>query len=542
MRSSSAPGQTKPYHEIGLDRIGFEGTEIVRAAREFRRPVAIIWAPRQRRLGIALLSDGVIPVGSGDGLEIVGYLPPIYPEWLGDRSFGREHQVRFPYIAGEMARGIATPRMVIAMGRAGMLSFFGAAGLSLNAVKNGVETIDAAFIGNSGSWGANLIHSPDAPGLEDALVNLYLRRGVVRVSASAFVTLTPAIIRFAATGLRLDAEQRVVRRNHLFAKVSRLEVAEQFMSPAPKTVLDALVVDGKLTQAEAALAKRAPLADDITIEADSGGHTDNRPLSVLLPRMLQARDRLSAQHGYDRPIRIGAAGGLGAPAAVAAAFAGGAAYVMTGSINQTAIEAGVSALAKSMLAGADMTDVAMAPSADMFEMGVKVQVLKKGTMFPQRATRLYDLYRRYQTLEDIPAEIRGQLERELFKQSLADVWNDTKRFFAERDPAALERAETNPRFRMALVFRWYLGSSSRWPITGEADRRMDFQLWCGPAIGAFNSWTEGSFLEAPEARSVVQIALNLLEGAAALTRAQQLRAAGVDVPAAAFQFQPRPLA
>jgi hypothetical protein len=41
---------------------------------------------------------------------------------------------------------------------------------------------------------------------------------------------------------------------------------------------------------------------------------------------------------------------------------------------------------------------------------------------------------------------------------------------------------------------------------------------------------------------VVQIALNLLEGAAVITRAGQLRSFGLPVSAGAFQFQPRPLA
>lgn len=61
-------------------------------------------------------------------------------------------------------------------------------------------------------------------------------------------------------------------------------------------------------------------------------------------------------------------------------------------------------------------------------------------------------------------------------------------------------------------------------------------------MGGFNRWVEGSFLEAPEGRSVAQVALNLLEGAAVVTRAQQLRSYGVPVPAAAFDFRPRPLA
>jgi hypothetical protein len=94
---------------------------------------------------------------------------------------------------------------------------------------------------------------------------------------------------------------------------------------------------------------------------------------------------------------------------------------------------------------------------------------------------------------------------------------------------------------MALAFRWYLGLSSRWAIAGDDDRKMDFQIWCGPAMGAFNDWVKGSFLEPAQNRTVVQVALNLLEGAATITRAQQLRAFGLPMPGAAFHFAPRPL-
>ena len=58
-------------------------------------------------------------------------------------------------------------------------------------------------------------------------------------------------------------------------------------------------------------------------------------------------------------------------------------------------------------------------------------------------------------------------------------------------------------------------------------------------MGAFNAWTKGSFLEAAENRSAVQIALNLLEGAARITRAHQLRSYGVAVPDEAFSYRPR---
>ena len=82
------------------------------------------------------------------------------------------------------------------------------------------------------SWGSDLIHTPHDPSLEEKLVELYLRHGVRRVSASAFMRLTPAVVRYACTGLSLAADGTIRRENHLFAKLSRPETARLFMSPA----------------------------------------------------------------------------------------------------------------------------------------------------------------------------------------------------------------------------------------------------------------------------------------------------------------------
>jgi trans-AT polyketide synthase/acyltransferase/oxidoreductase domain-containing protein len=183
-----------------------------------------------------------------------------------------------------------------------------------------------------------------------------------------------------------------------------------------------------------------------------------------------------------------------------------------------------------MLAQAEQADTMMAPAADMFEMGVKVQVLKRGTMFPMRAAKLYELYRAYNSLEDLPAAERTTLEKTLFRASIEEVWRQTRDFFQERDPRQLERAERDPKHRMALVFRWYLGQSSRWAKSGEPSRKVDYQIWCGPAMGAFNEWVKGSFLEAADNRRVVPVAMNILYGAAVLLRAQSLRCQGIPLP------------
>ncbi|PRC44468.1 2-nitropropane dioxygenase, partial [Mycobacterium sp. ITM-2017-0098] len=451
------------------------------------------------------------------------------------------HRVRFSYVIGEMARGIATPRMTVEGVRAGVMAFFGSAGLDLGAIEAGVREIQGALGPDANGWGANLIHNVQSDGVEMATVDLFHRLGVRYVSASAFMQLTPAIVYYAVKGLHRGTDGRIVRSGHIFAKVSRDEVARQFLSPAPEPILRGLVAEGRLTAEEAALATTIPIAEDITAEADSGGHTDNRALTVLLPRLIALRDEIAAGYGYRDLPRVGAAGGLGTPAAVAAAYAAGAAYVLTGSVNQSAVESGLSADARSLLALAQSTDVAMAPAADMFEMGVTVQVLKRGTMFAQRAQRLGDFYRRNSSLEDAPVDALKNLETAVLGLGVDEIWADTESYFSTRDPQQIERARTDPKHRMALVFRWYLFNGAQWAREGNTARRTDYQIWCGPAMGAFNEWVRGSFLEPVQSRTVRQIALNLLEGAATVSRAGQLRAAGVAMPASAFDFRPRPL-
>ncbi len=511
------------------------GTLLVQALHRIHEPLSVIRDRSSGDLGVCLESetDRLPPQA-----ERFGRIPALAPQSLGDPAFCRAHGLTSPYIAGEMATGIATADMVIAMARAGMLGFFGAGGLPLPVIERALDRIEQALGPGGLPWGINLIHNLQDPRAEDALVDVLLRRDIRRVCASAFLQLTPAVVRYACTGLRTGADGRIVRRHQLVAKLSRPEIAQRFASPAPTPLLAALVASGGLTADEAALAARVPLAEDITVEADSGGHTDNRPLVALFPTIMRAVREIEQRQGYSTPIRLGAAGGLGTPQSVAAAFGLGAAYVVTGSVNQAALESGLSPQGRSLLAQARIEDVAMAPAADMFELGVKVQVLKRGTLFSVRAQRLYEVYRKHASLEEIAQDERLKLEQEIFRAPLEEIWEQTRAFFTQRDPAEVERAQKDPKHRMALVFRWYLGHGSRWATEGASDRMVDYQVWCGPAMGAFNAWTEGSFLADPAQRTVVAIATSLMEGAAAVTRAHQLRTFGVAVPAEAFDFRP----
>ncbi|MCW8860331.1 MAG: 2-nitropropane dioxygenase, partial [Deltaproteobacteria bacterium] len=118
---------------------------------------------------------------------------------------------------------------------------------------------------------------------------------------------------------------------------------------------------------------------------------------------------------------------------------------------------------------------------------------------------------------------REKLEKTFFRAPLQTVWEQTKQYFSERDPRQVEKAEADPKYKMALVFRWYLGQSPVWANSGESSRKIDYQIWCGPAMGAFNEWVSGSFLEEPQNRQVTTVAYNILFGAALMQRAGQLK-------------------
>ncbi len=486
--------------------------------------------------GVVRGGSGMFGAQSGDGRALLAYLPPLRPAQLGSPAFLADHGLKYPYMTGAMANGIGSAEIVEAMSRGGMLGSFGAAGLSKERVALAVDRLQANL--GDRPFCINLIHSPNEGGHEMALAELFLERDVRLIEASAYLDLTPAVVRYRLAGLKRRSDGSIECGNRIIAKVSRVEVATKFLSPAPDRLIRELAASQRITRDQAELARFVPMCDDLTAEADSGGHTDNRPAITLLPTMLALRDRLQSQYGFAKPVRVGLAGGIATPASVAGAFALGASYVVTGSVNQACAESGSSDAVRAMLAGAGQADVAMAPAADMFEMGVKLQVLKRGTMFPMRAQKLFDLYRANASWEAIPDAERVLVEKTMLQRRFEDVWAETREFFLKRDPAQVPKAESNPKHKMALVFRWYLGLSSRWANAGEPTRQLDYQVWCGPAMGAFNEWAKGSHLETPANRTVVNVAHNLLYGACVVTRKTALRQQGLELPADWFPLRP----
>lgn len=439
----------------------------------------------------------------------------VSPQSLGGPRFREAHGLTRNYVTGGMYQGIASVDLVTALGRAGMLGFFGSGGLRLDVVDDALARIRHALRDGS-AFGMNLLANPAEPEVEERTVELYLRHGVRVVEASAYVEPSLPVVRYRVAGLSDGRAGRVHEANRVIAKVSRTEVAEKFLRPAPAPLVRQLVDRGLVTARQAELAERMPLAGDVCVEADSAGHTDAGNAYVLMPAMLALRDRLWREHGYAEPARIGAAGGIGTPEAALAAFMLGAEFVVTGSINQCTVEAGTSEAVKDLLAEMSVHDTEYAPAGDMFEQGARVQVVRRGVFFPARAQKLYDLYVRHDGIADLDSRTRDTLERRYFRRPIDEVWAETSDYLKAVAPHRLAGAERSEKQKMALIFRWYFVQSTRLALAGTSDRRVDYQIHCGPAMGAFNTWVRGTPLEPWRQRRVAVIAERLLDETAVL--------------------------
>lgn len=454
---------------------------------------------------------------------------------LGSALFRQTYHVKYAYVCGSMYRGIASKEMVINMARNGMLAFLGAGGLSLDSIRQDVIHIKNSIDGRT-PFGVNFLCNLNHPEAEMDLVRLLTELGVNHIEASAFVTVTPALVWYRIAGLEQGADGTITCNHHILAKLSRPEVAEVFLSPAPQRIVDELVAANLITPQQAEWSRQVPMSHVICVEADSGGHTDMGNPTILFPAIKKLCN--TKQTHYTQQILVGLAGGIGTPESAAAAFFLGADFILTGSINQCTVESGASDAVKDILQTINVKDTTYAPAGDMFEIGAKIQVLKKGTFFAARANKLYQIYNHFEGIDDIPRNLREQIETHYFKRPLEDIWqNVATHLINTQRPQEVEKANALPKYKMCLIFKSYFYYSSQLALQGDPNTRVDYQVHTGPALGAFNQWVKGSDLESWKNRHVHLIAEKLMVDTAAYMQAhiQQLlspfmRRSGVRQP------------
>jgi trans-AT polyketide synthase/acyltransferase/oxidoreductase domain-containing protein len=423
---------------------------------------------------------------------------------LGSDAFKKDYGVAYAYVAGSMCHGISTKELIINMARAGFLSFIGTTGVSITQLEYIIQDIQAAINGQT-CFGLNIIGSRQAAE-EEQLITLMLKHQVRNLELSAYLEISEALVRFRASGLQQDRNGHIRVSNRIMTKVTHLEIAEMFMSPAPDYILKSLVQKQVITEDVAGWLERVPMADDICLQTDAGWECGTGNPQLLLPAAVTRCRELQQQYNYNKPVRIGLGGGIGTPYAAAAAFLSGADFILTGSVNQCTKEAGTSETVKALLAQLDVHDTGYVSFIDRFNLEGKEQVVKKGIFFPARANKLFQLYQQFSSPELLDAATRKQLEEKYFKKPLEQVFRDIEN---EVNVAAASHGQ-----QMQSLVKWYAEQGFTRAMEGNSAHRTDYKIFCSPAMGAFNRWVKGTPLEKWENREVAVIARLIMQDTA----------------------------
>lgn len=428
---------------------------------------------------------------------------------LGNEQFKKKYNLDYSYVAGGMYRGVSSKEMVVKLANIKALGFLGTGGMKIDDIISSIMYIKDH---TNGSFGLNITHNLSKRSNEKEIFNLLYEYNINIIEVSAFLSPTDELVKYRLKGLCKN-NGKIISRNKIIVKLSRPEICEIFVSPAPVKIIDRLLDLGEITEEEAFLGRKIPLAEDICIEADSGGHTDGASPYSLVPTIIRQVKQANKDFNYENEINVGVAGGIGTPESALASFVLGADFIMTGSINECTVEAAISDEVKDLLQDINVQDTEYAPASDMFEIGSKVQVLKRGVLFPARANKLYDLYRNFPSLESIDKKTLDQIEDKYFGESLESVFNHIKSYYSEEE---IIRAEENPKVKMAMIFKYYCYISSKWALQGEVKNKVNFQIYCSPALGAFNKWIGETELAQWKNRHVDEIAIMLMKETAIL--------------------------
>lgn len=424
---------------------------------------------------------------------------------LGNPGLKKLYNLKYAYMVGGMYRGVTSKEMVVSLGKNGMIGFLGTGGVKLDDIGKQIDYIQNNLAYNE-AYGVNLVYAIGKEEREKALFDMLLKKNVRNVELAAYMSVSKAVLYYKAKGMK-KKDGKICSENVIMAKLSRPEVAEEFCSPASEEALSELFEADLITRDQMEMMSKVPVADVICVESDSGGHTDQAVAIVAFPAICMLRDRICQKYNYDVPIYIGAAGGIGAPAAAAAMFVMGADFILTGSINQCTVESGMNENVKEMLQNVNVQDTDYAPAGDMFEMNAKVQVMKKGVFFPARANKLHELYDIYDSWEQIDAETRNKIETRYFKKSFSEILEYVKQHYSGNQ----FKQNMNDKQKLAAVFKWYINNCSKAALEGRMNEKVNFQVHCGPAMGVFNQWVKGTELENWRNRKVAEIGERLME-------------------------------
>ena len=429
---------------------------------------------------------------------------------LGNQDFERTLNLKFPYVCGSMYYGIASPEMIIRLAKAGMLGFIGTSICNIESIKRDINIIKNKLDGEVFGLGVTYNQNVNE---ENSIYNLILSEDIKIIEISDYMSITKNLIKYRVKGMQKSNYSNVMQPHHVMAKVSRIEMAELFLKPAPSDIIEALLEAGEITQNEAECAACVPVADFVSITSENDIHISSVPNFMLLSEIKKLSREIQKEYLFSKCSYIGIAGGIGNPDVIALSFLLGADYVVSGSINQCCKQANISDITKNILATVDIHDCEYVPDLKNMELGIKMNVVRKGLLFPARANKLFDLYKRYNAIDEIEADVIHSIETRIFKKNINTFSKESEKFFSESE---LKTFNTNPKSKLLHIIKCYYQVALHDAIEGNENNKINFLIKCNPTMGFFNRWAKGKSIENWIDRDVDKIGIMMLEEASTI--------------------------
>lgn len=428
---------------------------------------------------------------------------------LGSRSFKEEYETSYAYVVGGIRDGISSVTMMKSLEKGNILGFLGTKGLSLQETQQIIES--ALREVKQDKLGVHITCDVLQPEYSDEKLQLIIKYNINRLQISGFQKPTEKLYEYRIHNIR----QRENASDKLLVCVNNRKATEEFMKPIPKYFIQMQMQLGNIDSKEAEFLSKIPLCDDICIENDGLGVNHFGWISSFK----KLNHDMSESYGMKKRVRIGICGNIGNPQMLAVAFFSGADFVMTSTINQCTLEADTSERVKELLQEAKENDFLFAPTDNLFEFGEKKSILKKGTLYAVRAQKVYDIYLKYSSLEEIPDEQEELLEY-YFGISLEQMYQSIVRRVSNREKILIGE---QPKYKLGVVLKEYLQLCFIQVKIGEKDWEINYGIEVGSELADMNRWLEGTDLETWKQRKVTIIAKRMMdEGADLLKKNCQL--------------------
>lgn len=421
---------------------------------------------------------------------------------LGSSDFKTEYDTEFAYVVGGLYHGVSSAAMIRTLNNAGIVGFLGLQGMDLNA---GKELLDTALQSvPKERIGTHIVYNGLKPEESASALQMIIEYDIRRIEISGFFKPSQELILYRLRGLSYGKNDIPQSAYKMIVYVNNPKVMEEFLKPASEQLIGRLLTQRKITEEEAVIAAKLPICDDICIDNVSSGAGR---LSWISNLKHYARE-LSEKYGIKKMVRIGIGGGIGNPEMLALAFLAGADFVTTRSMNQCTAEAETSPQVKDLLQSAAENDFTYAPVEELFEFGEKVSVLKRGTLYPIRALKLYEIYTKYNSIEEISEKEKKLITEKYFHMSFEEMFERAAR---ELTPAEQRIASEQPKYKMSLIFKGFLKQCLLWAQTGKAGEEINFAVVSGSEMADANRWLKNSGLEEWSTRHVDELAKRMME-------------------------------